>query len=140
MVEWKYSSTIPNFDVGEWSASRPCRFTPGKQPRSPLYRRLGAPQSWSRHYGKEKNILSLPGMEPASSIVLPVAQSLYRLNQGHAKMESCYSFMGIAILIIKTVYCMVSKSEAFGILGRCNAVLFGRQVPKFRSNLLHLQS
>jgi hypothetical protein len=28
---------------GEWSASRPCSFTPGK--RTPLDRRLGAPQS-----------------------------------------------------------------------------------------------
>jgi hypothetical protein len=33
-------------------------------PRYPLYRRLGEPQSRPKRYGKEKNILSLPGIEP----------------------------------------------------------------------------
>jgi hypothetical protein len=40
---------------GEWSASRPCRFTPGKRPRYPLCRRLGGPQTLSERYGEEKN-------------------------------------------------------------------------------------
>jgi len=34
--------------VGGWSTARPVRFTPGKETRYPLYRRLGGPQdrSW----------------------------------------------------------------------------------------------
>jgi hypothetical protein len=37
---------------GEWSVSRPGRALPqGKDPRYPLYRRLGAPQSRSGHRG-----------------------------------------------------------------------------------------
>jgi hypothetical protein len=46
---------------GEWSTSRPGRFTPrGKSPRYPLDRRLGGPQSRSGRSGEEK-ILSPTG-------------------------------------------------------------------------------
>jgi hypothetical protein len=39
---WRYSSAL---DEGEWSASRPCRFTSlgGKSPRYPLERKLDGP-------------------------------------------------------------------------------------------------
>jgi hypothetical protein len=48
---------------GEWSASRPGRFTAGgKSPRYPLDRRLGGPQNQSGRRGEEK-ILPLPGLE-----------------------------------------------------------------------------
>jgi hypothetical protein len=58
---------------GEWSASRPCRFTPGKSPRYPFYRRLGGPQSRSRRYGEVK-MFTLPGLElPLPLVVQPVA-------------------------------------------------------------------
>jgi len=41
-------------DGGEWSASRPGRFTPqGKNPWYPLDRMLGAPQSRSGHGGEQ---------------------------------------------------------------------------------------
>jgi hypothetical protein len=40
-------------DGGEWSASLPGRFTPGKEPRYPLDRRLGGPQSRSGRRGEE---------------------------------------------------------------------------------------
>jgi hypothetical protein len=30
----------------------------------PLYRRLGGPQIWSGHYGEEKNLLFILGIEP----------------------------------------------------------------------------
>jgi hypothetical protein len=36
---------------------------PGKDPRYPLYRRLGGPQSRSGRYEKEKNRLPLPEIE-----------------------------------------------------------------------------
>jgi hypothetical protein len=47
-----YSFSTSVLDVGEWSASRPSRaLRRGKDPRYPLYRRLGGPQSRSRHRG-----------------------------------------------------------------------------------------
>jgi hypothetical protein len=47
-----YSFTISALDGCELSASRPGRALPrGKDPRYPLYRRLGGPQSWSGHRG-----------------------------------------------------------------------------------------
>jgi hypothetical protein len=40
---------------GEWSTSRPGRFTPrGKSPLYPLDRRLGGPHSRSGRFGEEK--------------------------------------------------------------------------------------
>jgi hypothetical protein len=46
----------PALDGGEWLASRFCRFTPGKELRYPLDRRLAGPQSRSGRCGLEKNI------------------------------------------------------------------------------------
>jgi hypothetical protein len=57
-------------DAGEWSASCPGQVTPpGSNPQYTQDRRLGRPQRWSEHDGKEKNFLSLPGIEPAYSQV-----------------------------------------------------------------------
>jgi hypothetical protein len=59
-----YSFLTSSLVGGEWSSSRPDRASPrGKDPRYPLYRRLGGPQSWSGHRGP----LPLPGIEPHSS-------------------------------------------------------------------------
>jgi hypothetical protein len=47
-----YSFLTSALDGGEWSASRPCRALPwGKDPRYPLNRRLGGPQSRSGRRG-----------------------------------------------------------------------------------------
>jgi hypothetical protein len=66
--EWRYSSThslTSALDGGEWSASRPGRFTPqGKITSYPLDRRVGGPQSRSGRGGKEKNFQHPPGIEP----------------------------------------------------------------------------
>jgi hypothetical protein len=43
---------------GEWSASRPGRFTPGEITRYPLNRGLGEPQNRSGRRGEEKNLAS----------------------------------------------------------------------------------
>jgi hypothetical protein len=67
---WKSGGIAPPFltaaiDGREWSASRFCCFTPGKEP--PLDRRVCGPQSRSVPSGrctKEKNLLPLPGVEP----------------------------------------------------------------------------
>jgi hypothetical protein len=52
----------------------------GKDPRNPLYRRLGGLRSRSGHRGYRKNPLSLPGIEPRS-LGRPVrSQTLYCLS------------------------------------------------------------
>jgi hypothetical protein len=75
--EWRYSSTHSLTSArrgGDWSASRPGRFTPRKEPRYPLDRSLGGPQSRSGRGGEEKNSQPPPGIEPWAPIVQPVAQ------------------------------------------------------------------
>jgi hypothetical protein len=59
-------------DLGESSASRPCRFTLGKDPHYPSDGRLGGRWSWSERRGGEK-ILLLPGMESRPPCPCPVA-------------------------------------------------------------------
>ena len=51
-----------------WLTPRPGRFTPGKETRYPLYRRLGGPQGRS---GRVRNISSPIGFDPRT--VQPVA-------------------------------------------------------------------
>jgi hypothetical protein len=63
-----YSSTLsltPALDEGGWSTTR---FTPGKETRYPLYRRLGGPQGRS---GRVRKISPPPGFD--SRTVQPVA-------------------------------------------------------------------
>lgn len=43
--------------------SRPDGFTPKKEPRYPLNRMMGGPQSRSRGFEEEKNLLPLPAFE-----------------------------------------------------------------------------
>jgi hypothetical protein len=50
-----YSFSTSALDGGEWSASRPRALARGKDPRCPLYRRLGGPQSRSGHRGYRKD-------------------------------------------------------------------------------------
>jgi hypothetical protein len=67
MGEWMYSSII--FDLGtSWrqvvSFTALPFYTPGQRARRyPLDRRLGGPQSYSRHYKEEKNLLLVPVIE-----------------------------------------------------------------------------
>ena len=60
------------------SASRPGRFTHGKELRYLLSRRLGGPQSRSGRFGGDTNILSLSRFE--LRYAQPVVWSLYRLR------------------------------------------------------------
>jgi len=53
---WLHSLLTSAFDRDEWSASRPGRFTPGKEPRYPFNRRLGGPHSLSGHYAVIRTI------------------------------------------------------------------------------------
>ena len=58
---------LPLVSRWKWLVS----FTPGKEPRYPLNRRLGWPQRRSGSFGEEKNILTLPEPDPESSRSLP---------------------------------------------------------------------
>jgi hypothetical protein len=66
--EWRFSPThslTSALDGGEWSDSRPDRFTPqAKSPWCPFDRRLGGPQSRSGRRGEEKKSQPPPGIEP----------------------------------------------------------------------------
>ena len=69
--EQMYSSTLSltsALDRGGWSPPRPGRFTPRKETRYALYRRLGGPQGRS---GRKRKISSLPEFDPRT--VQPVA-------------------------------------------------------------------
>jgi rRNA maturation protein Nop10 len=70
--EYRYSYTLSltsALDGGEWSTPRPGRFTPGKETRYPLYRRLCGPQ---RRSGRLRKISPSPGID--SRTVQPVAR------------------------------------------------------------------
>ena len=56
-----------------WQTSRPVHFTPDTQCIDSWF----GPQRRSVRFGKEKNFLDLPGLEPR--IVQPVTKSLYCL-------------------------------------------------------------
>jgi hypothetical protein len=47
--------------------------TPGREPRYPLYKRLGEPQSRSGRHGEVKILDSTGTRTPTSSVVQPVA-------------------------------------------------------------------
>jgi hypothetical protein len=57
-------SSTSVLDGGEWSALHTCCFPQGKEPFYLLYRRLSGLQNRSGRYGKDKNLLLLPGTEP----------------------------------------------------------------------------
>ena len=60
--EWKYSSTLSltsALDMGGWLTPRSGRFTPEKERRYPLPRRLGGPQCVD---GLARKILFLTGL------------------------------------------------------------------------------
>jgi hypothetical protein len=82
MEEWKHSSVI--LDLGNiWrevvSLTPLSLQPPGKDPRYPLYRRLGGPQSRSDGYG-ENILCSYRESKLDSSVVQLVAQLIYRLG------------------------------------------------------------
>jgi hypothetical protein len=60
--------------LGEWSASRPGRFTPGERALGTQWiRRVGGPQSLSGRRGEEKILDPTGTCTPTSSVVQSVA-------------------------------------------------------------------
>jgi hypothetical protein len=82
--EWRYRSThslTSALDGGEWSASRPGRFTPGE--RAPGTHWIGGwvgPRAVPYAVVKRKIPSSRRELNPRTLIVQLVAQSLYRLS------------------------------------------------------------
>jgi hypothetical protein len=75
-VKYRYSSFF-NLGArwGGWSTRHPGRFTPGKETRYPLYRRLGGPQGRS---GRVRKISPPPVFDPRT--VQPAASRYTRLS------------------------------------------------------------
>jgi hypothetical protein len=69
-------------DAGGWLTPPFCRFTPGKETRYPLYRRLGGPHGRS---GRVRVTSDLPKFDPRT--IRPVAQSVYRLSYPGPKLR-----------------------------------------------------
>jgi hypothetical protein len=65
MGEWRYNSIILDLDTrrNECSASRLDRFIPLET--VPVTHLMDGPQNRSGSYGEVKNLLHLPGIEPA---------------------------------------------------------------------------
>jgi hypothetical protein len=69
--EYKCSSTLSLTSAlhgGKWLRPRPDSFTPGKETRSPFYRRLSGPQ---RRSGRVRKTSPPPGFDPRT--IQPVA-------------------------------------------------------------------
>jgi hypothetical protein len=60
-------------DEGELSTAHAIRFTPGKESRYPMNRRLGEPYSRHRRFAEEIKLILVPGF--ISRSVQPVANS-----------------------------------------------------------------
>jgi hypothetical protein len=61
---WYSSSLTSALDGGGWSTLRSGRFTPRKETRYPLYRRLGGSQVWS---GRVQKISTSAGFDPRTA-------------------------------------------------------------------------
>jgi hypothetical protein len=129
------------FDGGEWSVSSRAPFTPGKNPRHPVDKRLGGSQSQSWRRSEEK-------------ILYPVANRIPNPRSSSPKM---------AVFIISLLFCYNIRlivNRAFNLFHRtprlnfcieitiknmlrlnccilgCDAGQSGIYLPKFRSNPL----
>jgi hypothetical protein len=73
--------------VGEWLAARPGRIYPQEDPRYPLYRRLGGPQSRVDAEGRGKILCLCRGWNPPHPVR---GQSLYWLNHSARRDHSSH--------------------------------------------------
>ena len=58
-------------DGGGWSMHRPGRFTPGKETRYPIYRRLGGFQGWTRVENLVSTGIQSPDRPARSAVAIP---------------------------------------------------------------------
>ena len=99
---------------GGWSTPRPGRFTPWKETRYPLYRRLGGPR---RRSGRVRKISPPTGIRspdrPARS------KLLYRLSYPGPQKKDIYFPLPIALLVLNLL-----TSERVSCYCTCAAVMF----------------
>ena len=85
-------SLISALDGEGWSTPRPGRFTPGKESRYPLYRRLGGPQDQSGRFRK---------ISPSTGIRSPDrptrSESLYRLSYPGPYASNAYELNSLTL-------------------------------------------
>ena len=71
-------------DVGQWLTSHTGCFTPGgKTPQYPLNWRLDGPQSWTTHFGEEKNSCPFQESNPRLSSLYPSHYTDYANPSSH---------------------------------------------------------
>jgi hypothetical protein len=77
---------------------RPGRFTPVKEPRYPLNRKLGGPQSWSGQFCRREKVLPLPGLEHRTVQDVASAYTDYDIPAPSGFVLSVYFFLQSEIL------------------------------------------
>jgi hypothetical protein len=78
----RYSFLILPLKEGEWSASRPGRFTPGIEPRYPQNSKSGGPQSRPGRYRSQKSL---------TFVGIRTPDRLYRLRHRLYTLSKCFS-------------------------------------------------
>jgi hypothetical protein len=100
----------------EWLTSRPDRFTPRKQPRSPFNRRLGGSQSWSGCFG-EKSFASTGIRTPDR----PARSLFLKINSSHwiqITRQNRFDLFRVKVLILCA--CIARLAERLTRLVRRN--------------------
>jgi hypothetical protein len=64
MREWRYISIFLNLSRRVVSFTHLPLYPQENRSRYPLYRRMDGTQGQSGHYGEQKNLILLPGIEP----------------------------------------------------------------------------
>jgi len=112
----------------EWSTSRSCHFTPGKEPRYPLNRRLSGRHSRPRRFWSWENIFPLLVFEHRD--VYPVAGPYTDYNIP----APCRQVVETIKILWRNFICGCS-CDCPSVLG-CYVVLTGKQLPTFRWSAL----
>jgi hypothetical protein len=103
--EQRYSSTLSltlALDGGGWSTPRPGRFTPGKETRYQLYRRLGGPQGRS---GRVLIISPPPGFDPRTVQLVASRYTYWAIGAPYTR-----------ILLNNTIQVIRAEHEGVGII------------------------
>jgi hypothetical protein len=101
-----------------WLAPHPGRFTPRKETRYPLYRRLGGPQGWS---GRLRKILPPLGFDPRTIQPVVSRYTDYAIPVHIIYMHNIYFFIMLAV-DHKAPYCLHIFSVWGILLGKCHSV------------------